>query len=309
MAQNPFQNPLKTAQGQERAWVNFQDLQTLWFNTGTLCNLSCAGCYIESSPHNDRLSYITTHDVLPHLQEIQRRKLPTRQIAFTGGEPFLNPHLLDIFQLCLEQKFEVLVLTNAYRSINRPKQQRLVEFNQHFPGKLTLRISLDHYTQKIHEKERGEGTFEATLQCMKELQELGLQITLASRFLKKESWEEAKRGHRLLLAQWKIQLDFDNPQSFVIFPEMDEQRPVPEITTACWDILGKDPNQIMCASSRMVVKRKGEGQTKVVACTLLPYDPQFELGTTLQESEQTVRLNHPYCAQFCVLGGRAVVLE
>ena len=39
----------------------------------------------------------------------------------------------------------------------------------------------------------------------------------------------------------------------------------------------------MCASSRMVVKRKGAARPAVVACTLLPYDPQFELGRTLAD--------------------------
>ena len=43
----------------------------------------------------------------------------------------------------------------------------------------------------------------------------------------------------------------------------------------------------------------------VVASTLLPYDPQFELGGTLQEASRAVALNHPHCARFCVLGGAA----
>jgi hypothetical protein len=78
---------------------------------------------------------------------------------------------------------------------------------------------------------------------------------------------------------------------------------VPEITTACWGILNKSPDGLMCASSRMVIKRKGAKRPAVLACTLLPYDPQFELGATLAEAEQDVALNHPHCAKFCVLGG------
>ena len=38
---------------------------------------------------------------------------------------------------------------------------------------------------------------------------------------------------------------------------MDETLDVPEITEACWGILGVDPKSVMCASARMVVKRKG----------------------------------------------------
>ena len=47
-----------TADGKTRASVPLRALQTLWFNTGTLCNLTCANCYIESSPRNDRFAYL-----------------------------------------------------------------------------------------------------------------------------------------------------------------------------------------------------------------------------------------------------------
>ena len=60
---------------------------------------------------------------------------------------------------------------------------------------------------------------------------------------------------------------------------------------------------MMCASSRMVVMRKGDLQPSVMACTLLAYDQQFNLGHSLVEAQKTVRLNHPHCASFCVLGG------
>ena len=58
----------------------------------------------------------------------------------------------------------------------------------------------------------------------------------------------------------------------------------------------------MCATSRMVVKRRDASRPAVVACTLLPYDPQFELGASLAEASGQVSLNHPHCAKFCVLG-------
>jgi len=50
-------------------------------------------------------------------------------------------------------------------------------------------------------------------------------------------------------------------------------------------------NAMMCASSRMVVKRKDAERPAVVACTLLPYDAQFELGTSLAEAAGAVALN------------------
>jgi hypothetical protein len=59
----------------------------------------------------------------------------------------------------------------------------------------------------------------------------------------------------------------------------------------------------MCASSRMVAKRRGAKRPAVLACTLLPYDPELELGEFLEQPGQAVAMNHPHCAKFCVLGG------
>jgi hypothetical protein len=93
---------------------------------------------------------------------------------------------------------------------------------------------------------------------------------------------------------------------------MDERAEVPEITTACWGILKMSPNDVMCAKSRMVVKRKGADRPVVLPCTLLPYSPAFEMGATLAEAARAqggmfedgaVKLCHPHCAKFCVLGG------
>ena len=58
-----FQHPDWTAKGERRAVVPLDRLDSLWINTGTLCNITCQNCYIESSPKNDRLAYITRAEV------------------------------------------------------------------------------------------------------------------------------------------------------------------------------------------------------------------------------------------------------
>ena len=40
-------------------------LETLWINTGSLCNLTCGNCFMESSPKNDRLVYISHEELTP----------------------------------------------------------------------------------------------------------------------------------------------------------------------------------------------------------------------------------------------------
>jgi hypothetical protein len=55
---NKFTDPKITADGRNRAFIETRNIKTLWFNTGTLCNIECRNCYIESSPKNDSLAYL-----------------------------------------------------------------------------------------------------------------------------------------------------------------------------------------------------------------------------------------------------------
>lgn len=295
-----FVDPLKTAGGEERAAVAWTGLSTLWFNTGTLCNLACKSCYIESSPTNDALVYIRLDEVSRYLDEIAADGLPTQTIAFTGGEPFMNPDIIPILHLCLTRGFDVLVLSNAMRPMRRFERQLLA-----LPARdrLTIRVSLDHYTKAIHVAERGPGSWDKAIAGLVWLAQNGFRIAVAGRHLGNEPEAVAREGYRQLFADHGLAIDADDPAHLVLFPELDETADIAEISTGCWTTLNIDPASMMCASSRMVVKRKGEGAPRVAACTLLPYQPDFDMGTTLAEASRSVQLNHPHCARFCVLGG------
>jgi uncharacterized Fe-S cluster-containing radical SAM superfamily protein len=297
-----FQDPDITAKGEQRASVRLSRLETLWFNTGTLCNLTCVNCYIESSPLNDRLVYITTEEVRAYLDEIERDGLGTREIGFTGGEPFMNPQITGMLEACLSRGFEALVLTNAMRPMLKLADP-LFDLKARYGHRLTLRISIDHYTRELHEEERGLRSWKPTIEGLLWLSENGFNIAAAGRTYWDETEASLRAGYARLFAALNVTIDAWDSTQLVLFPEMDETVDVPEITTACWDILGMSPDDIMCASSRLVVKRKGAERPAVLSCNLLPYDPEFEMGETLAEASREVKLNHPHCARFCVLGG------
>ena len=200
----------------------------------------------------------------------------------------------------LTQGHEVLVLTNANRVLKR-HEKSLILLKDQFGNKLKLRISLDHHTKEIHDTERGAGAFEKTIEQMKWLYSNGFDISIASRSLVHESIADSKESHERMLSSHGIELDLD--QKLVIFPEMKSDKDLPEITTECWGILAKRPEDQMCATERMIVKRKQDPTPSVMPCTLLAYDDQFVLGTSLKDSEKRVQLNHKFCAEFCVLGG------
>ena len=299
-----FQDPLVTAKGEKRAHVALKALETLWFNTGTLCNLTCQHCYIESSPKNDRLVYLTASEVAEYLDEVDACALPTSLIGFTGGEPFMNPELPAMLEDVLSRDLSALVLTNAMKPMAKCKPA-LLRLRDHYGERLTIRVSIDHYGRQVHELERGRRSWQPTIDGLVWLARNGFSPHVASRRLSGESETAIRDGFADLFAELGVTIDADDPVALMVFPEMDPTADVPEITEACWSILGKSPEGVMCASSRMVVKRKGAPHPTVIACTLLPYDLRFELGRTLAEAAVAVPLNHPHCAKFCVLGGGA----
>src|SRR5579884_539602 len=299
-----FRDPAITAAGEPRAQVALKALETLWFNTGTLCNLTCANCYIESSPTNDRLAYLNAGEVAAYLDEIERENLPTDLIGFTGGEPFLNRELPAMLDEAMARGFRTIVLTNAMKPMHHRKTE-LLRLRDRYGDRLTVRVSIDHYGAPVHEAERGRGSWRLTIEGLLWLAQNRFTVHVASRYLSGEPEAALRRGFARLFTELGAGIDADDPVALMIFPEMDATVDVPEITSACWGILGKSPDSVMCATARMIVKRKGEPRPSVVACTLLPYQKAFDLGPDLVGACVPVPLNHPHCAKFCVLGGAA----
>ena len=308
-----FQHPDITASGEARATVALERLETVWFNTGSLCNITCLNCYIDSSPTNDSLAYITRDEVAALLDELTRDGHGTREIGFTGGEPFMNPEMVGILDAALPRGFDVLVLTNAMQPMLRPRvKQGLAELRDRFGAQLRLRVSLDHFSAELHDAERGEGAFFKAVEGIDWLNANGLEIAIAGRTCWNEPEPEARNGYAALIAAHGWRIDPANPKQLMLLPEMDGSLEVPEITERCWSILRKKPQDMMCATSRMVVKRKGAGRPVILPCTLLPYEPAFEMGETFAEAAAAdggmfahgaVKLCHAHCAKFCVLGG------
>ena len=297
-----FVDPELTLVGERRASVVLDALNTLWFNTGSLCNLTCRKCYIESSPKNDRLVYLTLDEVRSYLDEISKAELATKEIGFTGGEPFMNPEIVDMLALSLERGFRILVLTNGMRPMTR-FAGRLGVLNHNFPGRLVIRVSLDHYQAEYHEMERGPASWQPTIDGLRWLTAENFTIHVAGRTCWDETENTMRAGYARLFAAEDIAVNALDRIELILFPEMDAGADVPEITEACWSILNVAPSSMMCATSRMVVKRKEASRPGIVPCTLLPYDSKFDLGHKLKAAGRSVPLNHPHCARFCVLGG------
>ena len=297
-----FVDPSTTANGARRARVGLRRLRTLWLNTGTLCNLACANCYIESSPRNDRLAYLSRAEARGYLDEIAALELGTEEIGFTGGEPFMNPDFIGMLEDALAAGHRALVLTNAMRPMMKCASE-LLALRQRYGARVVLRVSVDHYRPEMHEEERGPRTWAPTVRGLRWLSAHGFALHVAGRRRWGEDEQTLRNGFAALFAAEGVAVDASSPTELVLFPEMDASADTPEVTVDCWAQLGVAPEDIMCAWSRMVVKHRGAAAPHVVSCTLLPYEPGFAFGERLADSLDPIALNHPHCSRFCVLGG------
>lgn len=269
-------------------------LETLWVNTGTLCNLACTKCFMESTPTNDALSYFRLADLQAVLTDMPSG---LREIGFTGGEPFMNPDIMAMLEAALAAGCEVLVLSNAMRPMQR-HQAALAALCAAYPGRVKIRVSLDHYEPAQHEALRGAGSFAPSLAGLG-LLAAGAAVSVASRTPWGETEAMMRAGFGRLFAAQGLNLDAMREADLVLFPEMDGDGAYLPVTAAALAAVPED-KPLMCRNARMVVRRKGAAGVEIAPCTLLP-------DVSLAGLDAPVSLNHPHCGQFCVYGGASCV--
>ena len=250
----------------------------------------------ESSPTNNSLKYIKFKSVKSYINEIIKNKMDTKTIGFTGGEPFMNPDIIEMLDLSLISGFQVLVLSNGLRPIEL-KFKKLKELPN--IKNLTIRLSIDHYQKTFHEKIRGINTWNKLIENIKWLYKNNFKLTFASR-LEDETEQEKRLGFAKLFNDLNLSIEVYNKEVLVLFPPMDQALPATEISQECWSVLKKD-QIVSCVLAQEWLSTKKNLFAKVLACTLITKEKDFELGVELN-SKKIVYLNHPFCSQFCVLG-------
>ncbi len=96
----------------------------------------------------------------------------------------MNPDIIYILKYLLENKFKVLVLSNGMRPIEIKFKDLLTLPNL---NNLTIRISVDHFKKRIHERIRGSNTWKQVIRNLIWLSNNGLNLNIASKIKPDES--------------------------------------------------------------------------------------------------------------------------
>ena len=149
--------------GQE---LSRRTVNVLQVNMGRYCNLACIHCHVESGPTRKEMMSRETVDAV--LRFLATTKIPT--VDITGGAPELHrdfDYLVEAARCLGRHVMDRCNLTVIFE----PGKDYLPEyFKRH---QVELVCSLPCYSEENVDKQRGKGTFEASIRALQVLNEIG----------------------------------------------------------------------------------------------------------------------------------------
>jgi MoaA/NifB/PqqE/SkfB family radical SAM enzyme len=262
-------------------------LDAVWIQvTGSLCNLTCAHCFVSAGPGIDRHARMSRADVRRRVAEAVA--LGARELYFTGGEPFLHPELIEILEDTLAHA-PCTVLTNG-TLLTHGRVAQLATLSTASRYSLEIRISFDGASEDEHDALRGRGAYARAMDGLVRLETAGL-LPIAT---VTQLHGEEPLGFREAFASRLRAAGVRRPRIkllplFALGREAD--RGVhPSTTLAELDQALVDEHPLPCGSCRAVTSRG------VFVCPLLVDEPAARLGDTLAEARLTFELRHAACA-------------
>lgn len=141
-------------------------LDVLQINVGRLCNLACKHCHVEAGPNRTE---IMGRDVMEACLSVCREQ-QVRTVDITGGAPEMNPDFQwfveEVCKICshvIVRTNLVILLEEGYRHLPKFYADHGIE----------VVCSLPYYRAKEMDRVRGDGSFDAAIMVLKELNGLG----------------------------------------------------------------------------------------------------------------------------------------
>ncbi len=141
-------------------------IDTLQVNLGYRCNLACLHCHVDAGPKRiENMERETVDEVLAFI-----RRSGIRRLDLTGGAPEMNPHFRDLVRSARSQDVYVIDRCNL-TILEEPGQEELARFLA--DHQVEIIASLPCYLEDNVDKQRGKGVFQASIQALKRLNQLG----------------------------------------------------------------------------------------------------------------------------------------
>ena len=142
-------------------------LEVFQINLGRLCNMTCRHCHVDAGPDRaEQMMDGATVDAC--LAALDRSTAHT--VDLTGGAPELNPHFRDLVEQSVARGRHVIDRCNL-TVLLLPAQRDLPEW---LAGRgVEVVCSLPHWRRRAADGQRGDGTFERSIEALTRLNAAG----------------------------------------------------------------------------------------------------------------------------------------
>lgn len=166
----------------QHQWPQLQPapLEIFQINLGKLCNMTCRHCHVDAGP--DRREVMTRETIEACLQALDQTSAHT--VDLTGGAPELNPNFRYLVDACVARGKHVIDRCNL-TVLLLPTLADLPEWLA--ARGVEVVCSLPHYRKRNTDAQRGDGTFDQSIEALRRLNAAGYgtgdrtkQLTLMS---------------------------------------------------------------------------------------------------------------------------------
>jgi len=141
-------------------------LEIFQINVGKLCNMTCRHCHVDAGP--DRRENMDRETVDACLRALDMTGAHT--VDLTGGAPELNPQFRYLVDECVKRGKHVIDRCNLTVLL----LPTMADLPQWFAERgVEVVCSLPHYRKFNTDSQRGEGTFEKSIEALKRLNAVG----------------------------------------------------------------------------------------------------------------------------------------
>ena len=148
-------------------------LKELWLYYTMACNLRCKHCLVSAG--KSLRKELTTDEFKKIVDE--SIKLGVKRFYITGGEPFIKEGIFDLIKYITKtKKCELIILTNGTLFDDK----RIAALKKVMGPKLILQVSLEGPNAEIHDKLRGNGSFDKAVEGIKKLVSIGITPVIST---------------------------------------------------------------------------------------------------------------------------------
>jgi radical SAM/Cys-rich protein len=142
-------------------------IEIFQINVGYMCNMTCKHCHVDAGPDRNE---VMTKETLEHCLEALRNS-DIKTVDLTGGAPEMNPHFRWFVEQASALGKHIIVRSNLTILTTAPKYRELPEFFAQHGVEVTC--SLPFYNKSRTDRQRGEGTFDRSIEALKKLNNIG----------------------------------------------------------------------------------------------------------------------------------------